>query len=516
MVVILFMCVIPTVQEMKDMNDYLPNKIYVLGRNNYDAGAREHILAEDSIYLVRENSDETYKILSMYLGYARQTDVLDISDDPEVSYDDETKEYDIPDYYKIKNKLFYASYPLRVDNPDYYRLFAWNGAKFVDCLADGGSDKQEIKIVDTLPQTGEADILYILTRDSDGKSEGIYVYMDDDYVAIVTNIDLSDYITSTEYNSTKLVPDDITIRKNTNTKIISGAGANIEGMSIQGATAKTGAHIYNYYDTNNFDYYNMSGLYANAFGKKSRALGDYSLAYGNDIHVADEATNGVAIGNGLINKSENAYIIGQYNSLSSNNTVDSGTNRLPKDYAFIIGNGSDSNNRSDAISIDWYGNIKLYGNNTANSGNIESCTGASLTTFRDIISGPFVSNTIYEDTYLQQNSHEILLGYDALNDTYTSLSGVQINHIAKVMNNTTNRSDDYSCIYVFKKSDSVTEIADLMPNFTSSNYTDDIDINDDPPHIYLINPDLDIATYNVIHIFVFYDGMNMCSIVAGY
>ena len=38
------------------------------------------------------------------------------------------------------------------------------------------------------------------------------------------------------------------------------------------------------------------------------------------------------------------------------------------DYALIIGNGTDDNNRSNAATVDWQGNVKTAGSVTENNG----------------------------------------------------------------------------------------------------------------------------------------------------
>ena len=54
------------------------NKIYVINRDQYD-DIRGN-LQEKSIYLVKENAASGNRLLSMYLGALRTTDVMDISD----------------------------------------------------------------------------------------------------------------------------------------------------------------------------------------------------------------------------------------------------------------------------------------------------------------------------------------------------------------------------------------------------------------------------------------------------
>lgn len=135
----------------------------------------------------------------------------------------------------------------------------------------------------------------------------------------------------------------------------------------------------------------------------------------------------------------------------------------------------------------------------ASHGNIVSSTGASLTTMRESISN--VQSNTYTFSYLPANSHEVLV------DITTTILSLTISDIEHVGNSSTARTNDYSCVLIFKKNSSVADANSLLTNFTSSSAS---------TKIYLLNPDYDISERDVIHIFLFYDGLNMCAIVAGY
>ena len=478
------------------MADAESGQIYVINRENYDNLGGN--IEENSLYFVRELSSENDKCLSLYLGSVKQADVLDLSYD-DILYDDVTKEYDIPAEYQIKGKLLMCRVPkpdinnLQNDTGgDYYRVMMWDGIKFTDCFGTPNN----VHIVTELPPTSGAVLnnLYVVTTGN----EGMFVFNGATYEA-VSSVDLTDYATK-EYvrnyvDQHDVNVDNLTITKNAS-NVLSGAGANIGGKTVGGVQCLSGAHIYNYYDTSN-QYCNIaSGQYSNAFGFDSRALADYSYA------------NGL----GIINKSTNSHIFGKFNNLSSTNVSET------SDYALIIGNGSDSVNRSDCLSVDWNGNVVLYGSADANgkmnssSGNIKSATGSTLTTIRDSITGTIQSN--YVDAYLPANAHEILISNAANN--YADIEDITISDISHVVNSTTLRTDDYSCVYVFVKASTTTDVRNLMTNFLSSNTTETTDGSNNPPKIFLLNSDLDITEYNVIHIFVFYDGIRVCAIVAGY
>lgn len=106
------------------------------------------------------------------------------------------------------------------------------------------------------------------------------------------------------------------------------------------------------------DYTNNS-----AFGDYSHAEGSSTIAFANYSHSEGNSTsaNGVAShaeGTGTVAGSDNQHVQGKYNVSDNNDT-----------FAFIIGNGTDTSHRSNAMAIGWDG--KFYPNN--------STTGIDLT-----------------------------------------------------------------------------------------------------------------------------------------
>ena len=471
-------------------------KIYLISRNNYNALGTN--INNSSIYLVRENTSKDHAMISMYLGKAKQADVIDITGAEGVSYDDVTQEYDIPDVFQVKEKLLLIKEGSGEDA--FFNIFSWDGSKFVKCLGGGGGSggDSNVELVNGLDSISnpQEEIVYVSYNNSD---KGVYVYDGSDFITIAEYVNLNDYVLKSDYNNNIGVDDITIIRTN---KLLTGSGANVSGKTIhykdtdganKSVTAGTGAHIYNYYElpsTGNLLNNVAGGNYSNAFGQGSRALGDYSFTAGE----------------GVVNKSQNATIFGKYNSLSSSNTKTQDV--YPNDYALIIGNGTgnNSNDRSDALSLDWQGNLKLYGNRTSGTGNVEASTGVTLATIRESISS---NSTNYVSDYLPANGHEILLS------NQNNITDVQINDIGNIASGVA-KTDDYSCIFMFVKNSDTTDVNNLMTNFTSTNTGTTLDNEDNPPKIYLLNTDLDISTYTNIHIFVFYDGMKMCAIVGGY
>ena len=61
-------------------------------------------------------------------------------------------------------------------------------------------------------------------------------------------------------------------------------------------------------------------------------------------------------------------------------------------------------------------------------------------------------------------------------------------------------SEDYWALFVFPKAESVSTVSDLVLNSS----------------IKLLNPDLDLSGYTIVHLLLTYDGKNICAIAAGY
>ena len=77
---------------------------------------------------------------------------------------------------------------------------------------------------------------------------------------------------------------------------------------------------------------------------RSNANGGNTMAIGNSVIV--NGANSIALGTEVQGDNDNQMVIGKYN--------------VPGDYPLIIGNGSyssDSSNRSNALTVDWDGNI---------------------------------------------------------------------------------------------------------------------------------------------------------------
>ena len=97
------------------------------------------------------------------------------------------------------------------------------------------------------------------------------------------------------------------------------------------------------------------GINTTASGRYSHAEGDSTTASGSHSHA--EGINTTASGN--FSHAEGSYTVasGDFQHVQGKSNVEDSVSK----YAFIIGNGTDNDNRSNAFSVDWNG--KVYVNN---------------------------------------------------------------------------------------------------------------------------------------------------------
>lgn len=210
-------------------------------------------------------------------------------------------------------------------------------------------------------------------------------------------------------------------------------------------------------------------------------------------------SSGIAVGSGLSGDVMYSAIFGEYNYVSYSYP----SQQSP---AFCIGSGDvNTNERKNATVIDRQGNI-------VTAGNVIASTGVALFTIRTTQSTVAADDSTYTFSILPRNGAETILS-----DTYT-ISSVSITDITQMPkadadnylsgNSSTSQAmaSDYNSILIFKKSTSLTDISDSLTNFKAIDST----------KIHLLNPDLDISQYDILHIMLFYDGFAMCAIAGGY
>jgi hypothetical protein len=105
-----------------------------------------------------------------------------------------------------------------------------------------------------------------------------------------------------------------------------------------------------------------SGIYAFAIGLLNTASADYSYALGTNSR--SDARFSFAIGQQVTASSFTEIVTGQYNRTVSGNT----TSFVSTDRLFIVGNGIDNANRSDALQLFKDGNLHISGTLTIMSG----------------------------------------------------------------------------------------------------------------------------------------------------
>ena len=107
-----------------------------------------------------------------------------------------------------------------------------------------------------------------------------------------------------------------------------------------------------------------SGWASTAMGSITTASGNYSTAFGH--YTTASGDNSVAIGNETTASDYNSLVLGQWN-LAGSTTTNSPTEFSIDNTAFVIGNGINWLNRSDALVVKFNGDATLAGNLNINS-----------------------------------------------------------------------------------------------------------------------------------------------------
>ena len=144
-----------------------------------------------------------------------------------------------------------------------------------------------------------------------------------------------------------------------------------------------------------------SGFYSHAEGYECVASGYYSHAQGQSTTASKDRA--VALGLNTLASSATQVALGQNNVEDKNGT-----------YAVIIGNGNTKNSRSDALKIDWSGNI--YVGNSDTGVDVSNLPTASFTTVAVGNTNIVADNKA--DTLSIGGTHGIALNPDASNDSF--------------------------------------------------------------------------------------------------
>lgn len=111
---------------------------------------------------------------------------------------------------------------------------------------------------------------------------------------------------------------------------------------------------------------------AYTLGTRSGDTGGMSVGMGRDVEASGLYSH--AQNRGTVAKGYAQTAIGQYNKISGDS--DSGSFSSRYDPIFIVGNGTSDTNRSDAMTLDWLGNLKLAGTISSNSSYVSMTSGS--------------------------------------------------------------------------------------------------------------------------------------------
>ena len=123
------------------------------------------------------------------------------------------------------------------------------------------------------------------------------------------------------------------------------------------------------------------GYYTQASGNVATAMGGYTIASGNSSTAMGSLTTAsgyysTAMGDNTTASDYNSLVIGQYNS-SGSSVTNSATVFNTANTAFVIGNGADSSNKSDAFKVMFNGDTTVSNDLTV-SGDVVISSDARL------------------------------------------------------------------------------------------------------------------------------------------
>lgn len=126
-----------------------------------------------------------------------------------------------------------------------------------------------------------------------------------------------------------------------------------------------------------------------AFGQATHASGSRSFAMGNFSEAKGAVST--AIGSYVVAEGDSSFVVGKYNVQDETNGV------ADNNYAVIVGNGTADNARSNAMTVDWDGNVVAAGKmtvGTAPSANMDVATKAYV----DVAAAPEIFWATYDVT----------------------------------------------------------------------------------------------------------------------
>lgn len=276
---------------------------------------------------------------------------------------------------------------------------SWENGSFISFTYYNGSWIQNDITIGGVTYTFTIDDHTLVISGSDGSEQRVTLPDNDTTYTISIS---GDVITLTDSNGTpqtitvptlkytKDAPDGTTtnnvIQNDVNNNIASGGYSIAEGMQTEASGLNSHAEGYLTQATNERCHAEgnesvASGLSAHAEGVRTLASGNHSHAEGGDTVASGSASHAEGShteASGIRSFAGNRYTIAQradQTAIGRFNIADTQgdtTNDYGK-YAFIIGNGTYDNEtevmiRSNALTVDWNGNVEMALNTTATSG----------------------------------------------------------------------------------------------------------------------------------------------------
>lgn len=246
------------------------------------------------------------------------------------------------------------------------------------------------KIVDELPEVGDPGILYLVMNEA-GTAYTSYIYANDKWVKLAV-IDFSKYVPITRKVNEKALDTDIVL---TATDIggdrTKATGENSHAEGGQCEALGDNSHAEGTQCVSLGDSSHAEGVQTKASGLCSHAEGSHTRAIGQGSHA--EGTGSFAKGQWSHAEGYDTEAAGKYQHVQGRHNVIDESNR----FADIVGNGSDTLNKSNAYALDWHGNLRLKGNVYVNC-NADSTGGTRLSLDVDSIMNA-IKDQLYEKVY---------------------------------------------------------------------------------------------------------------------
>lgn len=328
------------------------NKIYILSRNNYDNWQGSY---GNNIFFVRENSADQDKMVSVYVGESKQSNIV-VADESDI-WDRLTNNYTIPEKYQVSDKIFLIKRTLatgteqETSDNTIYGIVTWNGERFIDC----GVPNNVIVLTDV--EEGISDLGQWLSQNITGIKDFIYIipnyhsiYYYDGANGYISIISVDNFVTVEMLNEVaSRIPmaDELTVlsKVSNNQTVFSAAGADLSGkMVIVGSDepveAGQGATIFNNYNPTpvsgkqGYRYGTTAiGAYSSAFGTGNVTRGSNSVAFGSSNTIGTSGANSFAIGASNTVNGSQSLAVGVSSQLSGSqclsvgmgNNIQSGT-----------------------------------------------------------------------------------------------------------------------------------------------------------------------------------------------